>query len=323
MRLAIIIPTYNRAQLALKAVRSALVQMEAPEGLRPDEIIVVDDGSKDDTPTVIGDLPGIRYIRQVNQGLSAARNTGIRATDAEYVAFLDDDDAFLPGKIAQDLKALAEHPDTDFLYGNGRRVSPSGEDLGLCLQNHTPPARPLTALLEENYVLVQTVVARRSILLDAGLFDPQVRLCEDVDLWLRVAARTDRFRYVPEPLVDVLRMPGSMSADPIRMQEALLAASERHAALIRSALGPAAGDSWLAAPNYRLGRAFFDRGNRGQALKYLRAAVAADPAHRTARLYLRMALCGGLARGAFELARSVKRLLWKRLAERGQVESRW
>lgn len=323
MRLAIVIPTYNRSRLARQAVASALAQLQAPEPLRPSEIIVVDDGSSDDTPEVLGKIEGIRYLRQENGGLSAARNTGIRATDADFVAFLDDDDRFLPGKIAQDLVLLREHPDTDVLYGNGRRVSPTGDDLGLCLKNHLPPENPLAAILVENYLLVQTMVVRRSVLLEAGLFDPQVRLCEDVDLWLRIAARTKRFRYAPEPLVEVVRMPGSMSADPIRMQEALLAAALRHQNLIREALGPAAGDRWLAAPYYRLGRAHYDRGNRDQALEFLRKALTADRTHREARLYLRLALCGSVVRGPFELARNLKRAVWRRLADQGRVETRW
>ena len=321
MTVSIVIPTYNRADLTRGAVESALAQLDAPEGLRPAEIILVDDGSPDHTEATFSRMEGIRYIRQANQGVSAARNTGIMAANSEYVAFLDDDDRFLPGKIARDIKILKDHPDTDLLYGNGKRVSPEGEDLGLSLRNHQPPQNHMAALLVENYVLMQTTVIRRSVLLEVGMFDKTI-FPEDVDLWVRIAAHTNRFRYAPEPLVEIVRTPQSASANPIRMEKGMLDFCIRRTELYRQALGNPKCDWWVAAASYRVGRAFYDLGDLAQAREFLRRAVEIDPSHRTARLYLGLASCG-IGQGPINWARSLKRSVNGWVAERRGLEARW
>jgi len=316
--IAVVIPTYNRAQLALRAVESALSQDPAPA-----EVIVVDDGSTDETPEVLGGHPGIRYLRQDNAGLSAARNHGIRAAQSEWIALLDDDDRFLPGKLAQDLAIIARHPDTDLVYGNGRRVSPDGRDLGLCLRNHREPADPLRALLLDNFVLVQTVTVRRTLLLDVGLFDTSLRVSEDIDMWVRLALRGARFRFAPLPLTDILRLPGSLSADPTAILEAWLTLGPRHAPALRAALGNPERDWWQAGPHYRLGRLRYEQGEWNRAREHLRAALEADPGHRSARLYLALAALGPVGKAPLGLARGLKRLVWRGLGRAGWVEGRW
>ena len=111
---SVLVPTFNRAHLVPEAIRSVLSQDYAPF-----EVVVVDDGSTDDTATVINQEFGrrIRYIRQENAGPGAARNTGIRASSGEYIAFQDSDDIWLPGKLRAQVDALNRHPECALVYG--------------------------------------------------------------------------------------------------------------------------------------------------------------------------------------------------------------
>jgi glycosyltransferase involved in cell wall biosynthesis len=316
--ISVVIPTYNRAHLAARAAESALSQVPPPA-----EVIVVDDGSGDDTPQRLGGMPGVRYLRQDNAGLSAARNAGIRAATSEWIALLDDDDRFLPGKLAQDLAIIEGDSAVDLVYGNGRRVSPEGADLGLSLRNHSLPADPLRALLVDNFVLVQTVTVRRRLLLEVGLFDTALRVSEDIDMWVRLALHGARFRFAPEPLTEILRLPGSLSADPTAILEASLTLGPRHADALRKALGNPAREWWQAGPHYRLGRHRYEQGDLAGARRHLEAALEADPEHRGARLYLALTALGPLGRGPITLARGIKRLIWRGFGRAGWVEGRW
>jgi glycosyltransferase involved in cell wall biosynthesis len=104
---SVVIPTYNRADLIAQAVQSVLDQA----GINP-EIIVVDDGSTDDTPRVLGQFNGkIRYLATENRGVAHARNTGMKASSGKYIAFLDSDDLYLPGKLALQVAFMEAHPE--------------------------------------------------------------------------------------------------------------------------------------------------------------------------------------------------------------------
>jgi glycosyltransferase involved in cell wall biosynthesis len=182
---SVIIPTFNRAEFLPTAVESA---RQAGSNL---EIIVIDDGSSDDTAAVCGGLEGIRYLRlPCNQGLAAARNAGIRASAAEFIAFLDDDDLRLPGSIDLQVQALRTAPDAGLCYGrvlvaDAKYRMPTGEVIPLDL----PTGDIFWKLLEGFTLAPSSIVARRKTLLDCGLFREQLRRIEDWDLWLRVSER--------------------------------------------------------------------------------------------------------------------------------------
>lgn len=208
----VVIPAFNRAELLPRAVRSVLKQ-----AYRPLELIVVDDCSEDRTPAVLAPLAAggeLRVIRhEKNLGVSAARNTGIRAGRGELIAFLDSDDEWLPGKLEAQVDYLAEHPDQVLVQTQerwmrkGRRVNPGQKHLkksgdifidsvALCL------------------ISPSAVMLRRSLLDEVGLFDESLPAAEDYDLWLRVLAR------YPAGLIDrelVIRhggRPDQLSAQP-------------------------------------------------------------------------------------------------------------
>ena len=194
-RIAVVIPAFEAAATIAAAVASARDQTVAPA-----EIVVVDDGSTDQTAANAA-AAGARVLRQANAGPGAARNAGIRATAGEFVAFLDADDTFVLDKLALQVAALADHGvvaccSDAWLLRDGARVG----------RKHAGRSIPATIgyadLLAGNPVIASSVLARREALLAAGLFDEDRDLIatEDYDLWLRLARRGG-IAYLDTPLV--------------------------------------------------------------------------------------------------------------------------
>jgi glycosyltransferase involved in cell wall biosynthesis len=185
--ISVVIPTYNRGHIVHKAIDSVLAQSH-----RPLEIIVVDDGSMDNTGEKLkayGDR--IRYIRRENGGLSRARNTGIEAARGEWIAFLDDDDEFVADKLAIHAQSAARHPHFDVHATNTVLISEVGESVNLWEFRGVPDPgecgvleRPLL-WISRGCFFTQSVMIRRRALVDAGLYDPSM-IYEDVDLFLRL-----------------------------------------------------------------------------------------------------------------------------------------
>jgi glycosyltransferase involved in cell wall biosynthesis len=197
-RVSVVIPTHNRAHLIQRALRSVLEQT-----VQDWECFVVDDGSVDDTESVvraIGDAR-VQYLRHpVNRGGSAARNTGIRAAQGKWVGFLDSDDEWLPRKLERQLAQLeaSELPDLALVYSGFTTVRGDSE---------TPPTAPVyrgrvfDQLLRSNVIgSTSLALVRRDVLLALGGFDEALPAKQDVDLWLRLA-RDHQVDFVPEPLV--------------------------------------------------------------------------------------------------------------------------
>ena len=198
---SVVIPTYNRADLVPRAIDSVLAQSYAPL-----EVIVVDDASTDGTAAALAGIadPRLTYIRHgANRGVSAAQNTGIRASKGELVAFLGDDDTWLPGKLAKQVP-LFEHPEVGLVYCGVEAVD--REDRRQWVSWPSKRGRIYEALLFKNYMYAPAVVVRRSCLAGGNLFDERLRAHEDHDLWLRIA-RTWLVDYVPELLARIAVFP--------------------------------------------------------------------------------------------------------------------
>ncbi len=192
---SVILPTYNRAWIVGEAVESVLGQ-DYPHL----ELIVVDDGSTDGTPELLaayGDR--LRCIRQENQGVSAARNTGIRHATGYLIALLDSDDMWLPGKLSAQIDHFDAHPETlicqteEIWIRNGVRVNPGKrhrKQSGMIFE------RSLALCL----VSPSAVMLRRSLLDEVGLFDEALPACEDYDLWLRIT-RKHPVHLIDTPLI--------------------------------------------------------------------------------------------------------------------------
>ena len=182
--ISIIIPTYNRAHTLKRALDSVLAQT------RPaDEIIVVDDGSTDLTEQLIKqNYPQVIYIKQANQGVSAARNTAIKIAKGEWLALLDSDDEWLPNKLEAQLALLEQQPGHKLIHSdeiwirNGVRVNQMKKHAksgGWIFEN----CLPLCAISPS------AAMIHRDLFAEIGLFDEELPACEDYDLWLRITAR--------------------------------------------------------------------------------------------------------------------------------------
>ncbi|MCB1670638.1 MAG: glycosyltransferase [Gammaproteobacteria bacterium] len=193
--ISVIIPTFNRARALPRALNSVLSQT-----LPPAEVIVVDDGSTDDTAALLGsEFPSVRYLQQPNRGVSAARNLGVAVSRGHWLAFLDSDDEWFPEKLERQMELIERHPDAQVCHSdeiwirNGRRVNP--------MQKHTKRGGhifenclPLCAMSPSSVVL------RRELFEGLNGFDETLPACEDYDLWLRICSRYPVL-YVDVPLL--------------------------------------------------------------------------------------------------------------------------
>jgi glycosyltransferase involved in cell wall biosynthesis len=207
MKVSVVIPTYNCARMLVEAIESVLAQSVSPA-----EIIVVDDGSADDTRERLRRYAGvIRYLYQKNQGVSAARNLGVCEARGELVAFLDADDVWHPRKLEHQARVLADDHGIGLL-GTGAFDWPAAAlpVVGTVVRG---PVISVSwrQLAVKNHLTTSSVVGRRDLLIRAGLFDTRLQGPEDRDLWLRVA-EIARVANLDVPLTGYRAMvPGSVS----------------------------------------------------------------------------------------------------------------
>jgi len=219
---SIIIPAYNQAAYLEQAIRSALGQTY--EAI---EVIVVDDGSTDDTAAVVAGLsdPRLRYVRQENQGLSSARNTGIRTASGGYLSFLDADDLFLQEKVALLVHELTVRPEAGLAAGQAVPVDESGQAIGRVFDRGLPDA-PAEWLLG-NRLHVGSVLLRADWQARVGLFDEGLRSYEDWDLWLRLAQAGCPMTWLPRPVSLYRFHRAQMTRDGAQMTRASFAVLDK------------------------------------------------------------------------------------------------
>lgn len=186
-RISIIIPVYNRAALVGRALDSVFAQT-----YRDYEIIVVDDGSSDGSAELLESY-GDRLItlRQANAGAAAARNSGIAMARGEFIAFLDSDDEWCADKLRRQLEYYDAYPEVALVYTDmvevvdGRVESEAYLHCGA--YSRVGEGQIYESLLEENFIFTPTVMVRRTVFDGVGMFDTQLAICEDRDLWLKIA----------------------------------------------------------------------------------------------------------------------------------------
>jgi glycosyltransferase involved in cell wall biosynthesis len=208
-KISVIIPTYNRAEMVVEAVESVLAQ--DMDGF---ELIVVDDGSTDDTAARLAAFGSrLHYFRQDHSGVSAARNRGLELSRSPTVAFLDSDDLWLPGKLGVQYGYMKAHPEVricqtqEMWWRDGRRVNPK--------KIHEKPSGDIFRRSLERCLVSPSAVMMNSKLFErVGYFDEELPAAEDYDLWLRVAVDYP-VPLIPEPLV-IKRggHPDQLSASP-------------------------------------------------------------------------------------------------------------
>ncbi len=211
--LSVIIPTFNSAHLVTQAVESVLAQT-----LPAQEIVVIDDGSQDDTQIRMRRYAGrVRYIRQSNQGVSAARNHGVRVSSGSVIGFLDADDVWHPEKAAIQVLVLKAHPEIGLL-GTRSFEWPCPEFPHVQSNSDKDVTRlPLWRLLVQNCFATSSVFVRRAAFDAAGGFDLNLRGPEDRDLWWRIAEICEVAR-LESTLMGYRMVEGSLSAQPLTME---------------------------------------------------------------------------------------------------------
>lgn len=194
--ITVIIPTHNRAHMLPEAIKSVLNQT-----LPVEQIIVVDDGSTDNTKDAITPLINkqLILIRQPHQGVSAARNRGLSHAKTPWVAFLDSDDRFLKRKIEKQWAAIVEHPGMKLHHCDERWVR-NGQHLNPMKKHDKSMSSPFRESLERCMISPSSVIIDRLLLKSIGGFDETLPACEDYDLWLRICASHPIF-FLPEKLL--------------------------------------------------------------------------------------------------------------------------
>jgi glycosyltransferase involved in cell wall biosynthesis len=181
---AVIIPTYNHSRFLADAIASVERQT-----VRAAEIIIVDDGSTDHPEDVVTRFPGVRFIRQDNKGLAAARNTGLRAARGDKVVFLDADDLLAPDAIESGLACFIRYPDAGFVYGAYRVVNAEGVPISKVKFEEIGPDA-FASFLKGNCIgMHATVLYDRERIVACGGFNETLRRCEDYDLYLRLSLK--------------------------------------------------------------------------------------------------------------------------------------
>jgi len=190
-----VVPTYNRAGRLHVTLRSIVTQT-----LRPKEIIVVDDGSIDNTEQMILEsFPDVNYIYQSNTGVSAARNRGIRAANCTWIALLDSDDVWMPTKLARQAEALEAHPKYRLIHCDEIWLR-DGLVLTQKAKHRKQGGWIFDKCLKLCVISPSATVVHRSLFEDIGYFDESLPACEDYDLWLRITAQ-EPVLFVDEPLL--------------------------------------------------------------------------------------------------------------------------
>jgi glycosyltransferase involved in cell wall biosynthesis len=248
----VVIPTHNRRDLLTRTLRSVLSQRGSSF-----EVLIVDDGSSDDTAEVVESLGDSRVgvLRNVQPcGVAAARNRGLEQARGRWVAFTDDDDLWAPDKLEQQLRAAESHPEAGWVCVGALTVD---ENLRVIGGKRPPSAARPQELLCYNRIpgggsgtMIRTDIAR-----EIGGFDPDLSNLADWDMWIRVSDRAP-LTVVDRPLLAYLRHPASLSHDSSQVREEFAVIERKHAGL-RAAHGVSLGPNtlrWFAQRHTRSGQ---------------------------------------------------------------------
>jgi glycosyltransferase involved in cell wall biosynthesis len=227
MQVSVIIPTYNSAQYLIAAVESVLAQT-----FKDFEILVIDDGSTDNTSEVIKQFKDcVRYIKQENQGVSVARNRGIKESCGKYVAFLDADDIWMPTKLERQIEVLKENPKSNACYTE--YIAFSGDMKPTELKRLRTGGYVLNDLLLRGNVVgpPSALLGERQLFEKLGGFDSNLSLCADWDMWIRLALMTE-LTFLKEPLIKYRLHDSNMSKNVKLLEEDTLKLLEKSFAML-------------------------------------------------------------------------------------------
>ena len=184
MKISVIIPTFNRKKTLGRAIQSV-----SDQSLSPFEILIIDDGSNDGTKEWIKEsFQDIKYIYQDNQGVSSARNKGIKYAYGDWVAFLDSDDEWLPNKLYEQVKAIGSNQEIKFFHTNEIWIR-NGVRVNQMKKHKKYGGYIFEKCLDICRISPSSALIKKEIFDDIGTFDESLRVCEDYDLWLRITSK--------------------------------------------------------------------------------------------------------------------------------------
>lgn len=221
-KVSVIIPTYNRGSLIARAINSVLSQT-----FKDFEIIVIDDGSTDNTQEVLESFEGeIRYVYQQNGGIAKARNRGIELAQGNYIAFLDSDDYWAPEKLALQVRVLDFNPKVGIVYSRMPIVNEAGHVLGM--KPNGVSGRNFHELLRVwGDLPTSSVMTRKDCFSKVGVFDPELPPMEDIDMWIRISYKYDLFEIEGKTIAYYWRHDHQVTQDHIKVYRGLVKIHEK------------------------------------------------------------------------------------------------
>ena len=216
---SVVMPTFNRRKYLGEAIDSVINQ-----SIDDWELLIIDDGSTDDTEEFLRGAyldSRIRYFKQENQGQSVARNKGIANSCGTFICFLDSDNRWYPNKLERQLEEFQNHPNVAMVYGDSKIINAAGEIIS-CKNISRYSGRVTAKLLADNFISMNTTMTRSQVLKDIGGFNTNNHWDEDYDLWLSISIGS-KFLYVPDYFGEYRIMGGQISDD----KESRIQANER------------------------------------------------------------------------------------------------
>jgi len=277
---SVIIPTYNRAAYLQKALQS--VKEQTYHTL---EIIVIDDGSTDDTRKMLENYQGpLHYFYQENRGISAARNAGIKKAHGEYIAFLDSDDYWLPEKTAQQLALFSRHPEYGLVASQCASIRIDGS-----YREKNRPGKSgwvLKDLFKANFIRTSAAMVKKECLKNIGLFDEALKECEEYDFWLRIAARYP-VGFINKPLAVYVDNQQGVSTDSLTGRLYRLQVLEKK--YLQEKIPAQLYTRRIADTCHYIGRHYIRKRDRQRGLQYLSRAQKLRPIYLKNLLYIILA----------------------------------
>ncbi len=270
-KVSVIIPTYNRAKYITRAIDSVLNQT-----YQDFEIIVVDDGSKDNTKEILTPyMNKIHYLWQENRGISAARNIAIQRATGEYIAFLDSDDVWLNNKLQIQVDILNKSFNIGLVHNKMIMLSEQGQKVGMKPKRES--GKDFKELLEIGGDLpTSSVMVRRECFDKTGLFDENLPIMEDFEMWLRIAKEYDLYEIKDQHLAYYYRHDQQITRNRIKVFDGTVRLQKKilkiHKNVPKSSI-----KRKLYHNQYLLARAYYDEKNFSMAIKCLSQTILAYP----------------------------------------------
>lgn len=215
-KVAVIIPCFN----ASKTIEQTLKSLDG-QTFKNYDVFIVNDGSTDGTEDIVLSYRDRtrkpwKVITQTNMGQTVAKNAGIRNSNSEYVAFLDSDDLWAPEKLEYQVNLMMSNHEVGLCYTGGILINEQGDNIGLIQCSATYRGKCYDNLLLKNNIVASSVMVRRKVLDEVGVFDERFRACENWDLWIRVS-RVSQIEYIDKALTYYRVHPGNMSRNVAKM----------------------------------------------------------------------------------------------------------